>query len=87
MNGPEATLSDAVRREAGIPLGEKLDMEIEEGKVHITAAGYEHDFTDVPAGVREALIRAGVCQGSLEELLMDNEVVYSAETAERTEMR
>ena len=75
VNGPEATLSDAVRREAGIPLEEKLCVETGDGEVRISAAGFAHDLTDVPAGVREALVRAGVCQGSLEELLMDNEVV------------
>lgn len=75
VTGPEATLSDAVRKEAGIPPEEKLCVEAGDGEVRISAAGFAHDLTDVPDSVREALVRAGVCQGSLEELLMDNEVI------------
>ena len=73
---PDAVLSTQVREKLGIPQDHKLHVEVFGGKAHISDAGYEHDITDVPAALLNALALAGTCRGHLDELLTSGEVVY-----------
>lgn len=75
---PDATLSRDIREELGIPRGHKLHVEVCGGVAHVSDAGYEHDITDVPAGLLEALALGGVCLGRLDELLMSEDIIHEA---------
>ena len=78
MSGPEVTLSDALRKEADIPRDAKLEFFVDEGEVLVAAADYEHDITDVPPAAREVLALAGVCPGSLDQLIMSEAIIHEA---------
>ena len=69
---------EEVRREAGIPPDAKLCAcaSGEAGMVAVFQAEYRHDLTDVPEWERTVLASMGACMGSLEELLMNEEIVY-----------
>ena len=73
---PDAALSREVREELGIPQGHKLRVEVCGDVAHVSDAGYEHDITDVPAALLEALVLGGTCLGHLDELLISGEVIY-----------
>ncbi len=75
---PDVTLSAEAKELLGIPEDHKYNTTITDGKVQVSDAGYEHDITDVPIYVRDILAEAGVCLGSLDEVLMENEVVWHA---------
>ena len=76
MDGPEVELSDAARRELGIPLDAKLQLFPDEGEGLVCAADYRHDITDVPESIRPLLSMAGICPGKLDELIMDEEEIW-----------
>lgn len=78
VTGPEVILSDALRKDAGIPQNVKLEFFVDEGEVLVAAADYEHDITDVPPVAREVLALAGVCPGSLDQLIMSEEIIHEA---------
>lgn len=65
-----------VRDDAGIPQDHKLHVEVCGNAAHVSDAGYEHDITDVPAALLEALALGGTCLGRLDELLISGEVIY-----------
>ena len=73
---PDAELSREVREALGIPQGHKLRVEVCGNAAHVSDAGYEHDITDVPAALLEALALGGTCLGRLDELLISGEVIY-----------
>lgn len=73
---PDAELSQDVREELGIPQGHKLRVEVCGDVAHVSDAGYEHDITDVPTALLEALALGGICLGRLDELLISGEVIY-----------
>lgn len=75
---PDAELSREVREALGIPQDHKLHVEIRRDVAHVSDAGYEHDITDVPAALLEALALGGTCLGRLDELLMSGEIIYEA---------
>lgn len=70
-------IPEEVRREAGIPPDAKLcACAWDAGTVMLSQAEYRYDLTDVPEWERTVLASMGVCMGSLEELLMNEETVY-----------
>ena len=71
-------LPDSVREAAGIPEGAKLGVCVdeEEGTVTIYKADYNHDLSDVPPHILELLACGDICLASLEECLMEDEVIY-----------
>ena len=76
MDGPEVELSDAARRAMGIPLDVKLQFFPDEGEGLVCAADYRHDITDVPEEIMPLLSMAGICTGKLDELIMNEKVVW-----------
>lgn len=78
MDGPEVELSDPARRKLGIPLDAKLELLPDEGEGLVCAADYDHDITDVPPIVRQALALAGICPGRLDDLIMSGEIIHEA---------
>ena len=78
---PEKTqtvLPEELRKEAGIPEDAKLCSwpGEEPGTVVSGQADYRYDLTDVPEWELSVLAMMGVCLGSLEEMLMAEDVVY-----------
>ena len=76
MDRPDVELSNAVRREMGIPLDAKLQIFPDEGEALVCAADYKHDITDVPENVRPLLEMAGICAGKLDELIRNEQEVW-----------
>ena len=74
--GPEVELSDAARKQMGIPLGAKLQLLPDEGKGLVVPADYKHDLTDVPEEVRALLDLLGVCPGELDDLIRNEEEIW-----------
>lgn len=72
------TLPGYLREEAGIPENAKLCACVDEenGAVIICAAEHEHDLSDVPEFIIDAMVNCGVCFGSLEEHLIKGDNVY-----------
>lgn len=62
---------------AGIPTGAKLAsfVEEDEGVVHIEAAEYDYDISDVPPHLLATFSDYGICLGELDALLIKNEVL------------
>ena len=73
-------IPDEVRKEVHIPEDVKLCAwpGDKPGTVTVGQADYRYDLTDVPAWELEILASHGVCLGSLEEMLMAEDVVYGA---------
>lgn len=73
-------IPDEVRKEVHIPEDVKLCAwpGDKPGTVKVGQADYRYDLTDVPAWELEILASHGVCLGSLEEMLMAEDVVYGA---------
>lgn len=70
-------LPDEVLEIAGIPTGAKLAsfVEEDEGVVHIEAAEYDYDISDVPPHLLATFSDYGICLGELDALLIKNEVL------------
>ena len=73
-------IPDEVRKEVHVPEDAKLCAwpGDKPGTVTVGQADYHYDLTDVPAWELEILASHGVCLGSLEEMLMAEDVVYGA---------
>jgi len=56
----------------------KLDCHVDEGSGVITVCEtfYDHDLSDIPAELLEALRKSGCCLSVLEDILMDDDVIY-----------
>ena len=56
----------------------KLDCHVDEGSGVITVCEtfYDHDLSDIPAELLEALRKSGCCLSVLEDMLMDDDVIY-----------
>ena len=72
------SIPDEIRQEAHIPADAKLCAWAgdEPGTVTVGQADYRYDLTDVPAWILEILVNHGVCLGTLEDRLMEEDVVY-----------
>ena len=75
---PAVTVPDWARAEADIAPDAKLDCHVDEGSGVITVCEtfYDHDLSDIPAELLEALRKSGCCLSVLEDMLMENDVIY-----------
>lgn len=75
---PSVTVPDWAREEADIAPDAKLDCHVDEGSGVITVCEtfYDHDLSDIPAELLEALRKSGCCLSVLEDMLMENDVIY-----------
>ena len=73
-------IPDELRKEANIPTDAKLCawMGDTPGTITVGQADYRYDLTDVPAWILEILASRGVCLGTLEELLMEEDDIYGS---------
>ncbi len=69
-------LLDAVEIPEGATLCAEPDPDT--GRIIVSALEAEHDLSDVPEELLDALLECGVCLGSLSELLGSGEAVYGA---------
>lgn len=71
-------LPDAVLEIAGIPVGTKLNAFVEEdaGLIHVEAAEYDHDISDVQPHLLELFSNYGICLGELDALLVKGELLH-----------
>lgn len=78
MNGSQKIqIPDYVLEDAGIPKDAKLEaFADDEGEIVVTEAEYQKDINDVPPGILSVLTASGVCLAELDELIMQEEVVY-----------
>ena len=75
---PAVTVPDWARAEADIAPDAKLDCHVDEGSGVITVCEtfYDHDLSDIPGELLEALRKSGCCLSVLEDMLMENDVIY-----------
>ena len=75
---PAVTVPDWAREEADIPPDAKLDCHVDEGSGVITVCEtfYDHDLSDISAELLAALRKSGCCLSVLEDMLMENDVIY-----------
>ena len=75
---PSVTVPDWAREEADIAPDAKLDCHVDEGSGVITVCEtfYDHDLSDIPAELLEVLRKSGCCLSVLEDMLMDDDVIY-----------
>ena len=75
---PSVTVPDWAREEADIAPDAKLDCHVDEGSGVITVCEtfYDHDLSDIPAELLEALRKSGCCLSVLEDMLMEDDVIY-----------
>ena len=68
---PAVTVPDWAREEADIAPDAKLDCHVDEGSGVITVCEtfYDHDLSDIPAELLEALRKSGCCLSVLEDIL------------------
>lgn len=64
--------------EAGIPADAKLEAYTDEdsGEITVTEADIQQDITDMPPGILAVLAQSGVCLAELDELIMQDSVIY-----------
>ena len=62
-------------KQADIPKGAKLDVFAENGRLTISAADAP-DLRDVPPEMLDLLRQSGVCLDALEELMIEEAVIY-----------
>ena len=64
--------------EAGIPVDAKLEAytDKDSGQITVVEADVQQDITDVPPGILTVLAQSGVCLAELDELIMQEEIIY-----------
>lgn len=75
---PSVTVPDWVREEADIPSDAKLDCYVDEdsGAITVCEADYDFDLSDVSPVILYALRKFGCCLSVLEDMLMEDDVIY-----------
>ena len=75
---PAVTVPDWAREEADIPSDAKLGCYVDEdsGEITICETDYEYDLSDIPPAILFALRKGGCCLSVLEDVLMENDIVY-----------
>ena len=71
----QVPVPEELLKQAGIPKGAKLDVFAENGRLTISAADAP-DLRDVPPEMLDLLRQSGVCLDALEELMIEEAVVY-----------
>lgn len=71
-------IPDYVLDEAGIPAGAKLEAiaDGESGEITVTEAEIQEDINDVPPGILSVLAASGICLAELDELILQNSIIY-----------
>lgn len=71
-------IPDYILEEAGIPADARLDAFIdgESGAITVVEAEIQQDIKDVPPGILSVLAASGVCLAELDELILQNGIVY-----------
>lgn len=71
-------LPEYVLEDARIPLGTKLQAfaNDENGKIIVTPADIQNDLTDVPTAILEILSLSGICLAELDELILQDSIIY-----------
>lgn len=74
----EVHVPDYILEEAGIPTDAKLEAYADEdsGEITVVEADVQQDITDVPPAIVAILAKSGICLAELEELIMQEEIVY-----------
>ena len=72
----DVDLPDELREKAGIPKDMPLHVELENGKIVVSANRDGPGLWDVPAPMMQGFLAAGICPAGLEELLKTGEIVY-----------
>ena len=64
--------------ESGIPADAKLEAYTDEdsGEITVVEADVQQDISDVPSGILMVLAQSGVCLAELDELIMQDSVIY-----------
>ena len=75
---PSVAVPDWAREEADIAPDAKLDCYVDEdsGEITVCETDYEYDLSDVPPAILFALRQSGCCLSVLEDVLMENDIVY-----------
>ena len=75
---PAITVPDWAREEADIPSDAKLDCYVDEdsGEITVCEADYEYNLSDVPPEILFALRQCGCCLSTLEDALMEDDIIY-----------
>jgi len=65
-------------KEAGISNRAKLEANANRdgGEITVTEAGNQFDISDVPPGILTVLVQSGICLAALDELVMQEEIIY-----------
>ncbi|WP_204789763.1 hypothetical protein [Oscillibacter sp. CU971] len=71
----QISVPEELLKQASIPKGAKLDIFAENGCLTITAADAP-DLRDVPPEMLDLLRQSGVCLDALEELMIEEAVIY-----------
>jgi len=66
---------ESLLEQAGIPKGAKLDVFAENGRLTVSASDAP-DLRDVPPEMLDLLRQSGVCLDALEELMIEEAVIY-----------
>lgn len=71
-------IPDYLLKEAGISSSAKLEASADGdgGEITVTEAGNQFDISDVPPGILTVLAQSGICLAELDELIMQEEIVY-----------
>lgn len=71
-------IPDYLLEEAGISNSAKLEASADRdgGEITVTEAGNQFDISDVPPGILTVLAQSGICLAELDELIMQEEIVY-----------
>lgn len=69
---------DYVLEEASIPAGAKLEAfaDEESGEITVTEDEIQQDINDVPAGILSVLAASGICLAELDELILQDSIIY-----------
>ncbi len=71
-------IPDYLLEEAEISSSVKLEASADKagGEITVTKAGNQYDISDVPPGILSVLAESGICLAELDELIMQEEIVY-----------
>lgn len=71
-------IPDYLLEEAGISNSAKLEASADRdgGEITVTEAGNQFDISDVPPGILTVLAQSGICLAELDELIIQEEIVY-----------
>ena len=71
-------IPDYLLEEAGIPTDAKLEAYADEdsGEITVAMADIQQDITDVPPFILPVMAQSGICLAALDELIMQESIIY-----------